>query len=176
MIAGILSHIDRPVSTDLEQQLPGQLLMLIQAPPTADRQRATSQKSPANKRDAVAYTYRRDRGSKENRESNESAIPEISHASPGSQSSNGIEQGGREQTPVGTLNLDALKSSARAIAHETAPRQLPGSDRQLTESEKISDKVASARRSDCRTEHAQLGLLAIPLLLKDAITDSGCKW
>jgi len=176
LIAGILSRIDRPASNDLEQQLPGQLLMLIQAPSPADQQRVISPKSPGDRRDAVTYARREDRSSHANREGNESVTPEISHVSPGSPSSNGIEQGGKEQIPVGTLDLDALKSSARAIAHETAPRQLSGVDRQLTESEKISDKVAGARRGDCRTEHAQYGLLAIPFLLKDTLTDSGCKW
>ncbi len=29
---------------------------------------------------------------------------------------------------------------------------------------------------DCRTAYAGLGLLAIPLLIKDTITDSGCRW
>ena len=176
LIAGILSRIDRPVSSDIEQQFPGQLLVLIQVPPMVDRQRAMSQKSPANKRDAIAYAHREERSSNANREGSESVTPEISHVSPGSQSSNSIERDGKEQIPVGTLDLDALKSSARAMARETAPRQLPGVDRQLNESEKISDRVAGARRGDCRTEHAQFGLLAIPFLLKDAISDSGCKW
>jgi hypothetical protein len=29
---------------------------------------------------------------------------------------------------------------------------------------------------DCRTAYAKMGLLAIPLLIRDTITDSGCKW
>ena len=36
--------------------------------------------------------------------------------------------------------------------------------------------IAKAARPDCLTAHAGMGLLAIAFLVKDAITDNGCKW
>lgn len=36
--------------------------------------------------------------------------------------------------------------------------------------------IAQAARSDCRTAHSGLGLVAIPFLIADVISDRGCKW
>jgi hypothetical protein len=75
-----------------------------------------------------------------------------------------------------TLDYDAIKNTVRAIAHESAEKQLPGADRPLSKAEKLEKAIGQAKRGDCRTEHAHLGILAIPFLLKDAVTDGGCKW
>lgn len=74
------------------------------------------------------------------------------------------------------LDLDAMKDTARAIAHELTVRQFPGADKKLSGAEKFEQSMGRATRGDCRIEHAHWGLLAIPLLLKDAVTDRGCKW
>lgn len=39
-----------------------------------------------------------------------------------------------------------------------------------------SEAIAKAARPDCKSEYAGYGFLAIPLLLRDAVTNSGCKW
>jgi hypothetical protein len=36
--------------------------------------------------------------------------------------------------------------------------------------------LARAARPDCRNEYTWLGLLAIPLLIRDTVANSGCKW
>jgi hypothetical protein len=46
----------------------------------------------------------------------------------------------------------------------------------LTPSARLSRDIAKAVRPDCATAHAGKGLFAVIFLLKDAITDDGCKW
>jgi hypothetical protein len=36
--------------------------------------------------------------------------------------------------------------------------------------------IAKATVADCRSAHAGLGLLAIPLLMRDTVTGAGCRW
>ncbi|WP_260464027.1 hypothetical protein [Burkholderia sp. Bp8963] len=36
--------------------------------------------------------------------------------------------------------------------------------------------MRSARRADCRSEYAGMGLLAIPALALDSVRDAGCRW
>jgi hypothetical protein len=38
------------------------------------------------------------------------------------------------------------------------------------------EKYRASLPPDCRTAYAKMGLFAIPLLIRDAITGSGCKW
>jgi len=40
----------------------------------------------------------------------------------------------------------------------------------------LSRSISKSARKDCRTAHAGLGLLALPFLIADTITDRGCKW
>ncbi|HEY4318426.1 MAG TPA: hypothetical protein VGN04_12560 [Herbaspirillum sp.] len=74
------------------------------------------------------------------------------------------------------MDYDAMKQIARSIAHKSEKHLLPGSDKKLTSSQKFANAIDQAKRSDCRSAHAHLGILAIPILLKDAVTDEGCKW
>jgi hypothetical protein len=53
---------------------------------------------------------------------------------------------------------------------------LPGIDRKISKAQKFADAINHAKRGDCRSEYAHIGLLAIPLLLKDTLTGEGCKW
>ncbi len=41
---------------------------------------------------------------------------------------------------------------------------------------KLGRAIQKAAQPDCRDAYASMGLLAIPFLLKDAVTDSGCRW
>lgn len=36
--------------------------------------------------------------------------------------------------------------------------------------------IARSSRADCRDAHAGAGLLALPLLARDALLDKGCRW
>jgi hypothetical protein len=70
-----------------------------------------------------------------------------------------------------------------------AGRETPGSDSRRTSvvplnlsppkpepDSKLGRAIQKAAQPDCRDAYAGLGLLAIPLLLKDTITDVGCRW
>jgi len=74
------------------------------------------------------------------------------------------------------LDLDALKRLARKNAHEPEKKQLQGVRPSIAESEKFAHAIADASRPDCRSAHADAGLLAPILMLKDALSNSGCKW
>ena len=37
-------------------------------------------------------------------------------------------------------------------------------------------RTAKAAKTDCRRRHADMGLLAVPMLAYDAMSDSGCRW
>jgi hypothetical protein len=74
------------------------------------------------------------------------------------------------------LDYDAMEQVVRSFAHESPERLLPGATRKLSNAEKFSEAIEDAKRGDCRSEYAGIGLLAIPLLLKDTITGEGCKW
>jgi hypothetical protein len=41
---------------------------------------------------------------------------------------------------------------------------------------KLARDIQKAAKPDCRDAYAGLGLLAVPLLLADAVTDKGCRW
>jgi hypothetical protein len=41
---------------------------------------------------------------------------------------------------------------------------------------KLAHDIQKAAKPDCRDAYAGLGLLAVPVLLADAITDKGCRW
>lgn len=75
-----------------------------------------------------------------------------------------------------TLDMDGIRKAARAIAHEDSIKRLSGADEPYSRSKSIEKDMNRAGRPDCRTEHANLGILAIPFLLKDAMTERGCKW
>ncbi|KGS95294.1 hypothetical protein X963_3127 [Burkholderia pseudomallei MSHR7498] len=40
----------------------------------------------------------------------------------------------------------------------------------------LARTMSKASRADCRNAHSGMGLLAIPALALDAVTDTGCKW
>lgn len=41
---------------------------------------------------------------------------------------------------------------------------------------KLGQAIEEAAKPDCRTAHAGNGLLAVVPLVKDAVTNKGCKW
>ena len=83
--------------------------------------------------------------------------------------------------PGGAPHID--REASRQRAREIAARGLesrgvftlpipPPPERESKEARAI-DK---ATKPDCRTAYSGLGLLAVPVLVANAITDSGCKW
>jgi Meckel syndrome type 1 protein len=78
------------------------------------------------------------------------------------------------------INLDSLKDRARAITREgtgprtvfpslTAPKPPPKSATQ-----EAFDKAL--KRPDCKDVYADMGLAAVIPLVRDAVTEKGCKW
>jgi hypothetical protein len=94
----------------------------------------------------------------------------------------------QEETPPGSGNEGSAYPSidweaARRIARETdrtrarSLSELPALGSPEAESGTVLGRgIAKAARPDCRTAHAGMGLLTIAFLLRDAITDNGCKW
>lgn len=84
---------------------------------------------------------------------------------------------GRQGKETSTLDYSVIGKTVKEIsAQHQKKKVLPGTTKQLTEAEKFEQAVGKSGRGDCKTEHAHLGILAIPMLIKDAVTDTGCKW
>jgi hypothetical protein len=79
-----------------------------------------------------------------------------------------------------TVDLAAARQAAREIARADGknlvalPKRKPVVDPNADH--QVDDPLERARRSDCKTAYAGMGLLALIPLAKDAITGSGCKW
>ena len=78
-----------------------------------------------------------------------------------------------------SIDLDAARASARQTARaQSAPMTKTTRDApDAAEPETVlGRKISRAAHPDCRTSYAGAGLLAIPLLLKDAVSAGGCTW
>ena len=73
-------------------------------------------------------------------------------------------------------SVEDMKKSAVRAAQDFQPRRQLESIETLSQTEKFGREVEKGRRKNCQTSHAHLGLLAIPFLMKDTLTDTGCKW
>lgn len=77
------------------------------------------------------------------------------------------------------FDVDAARATARSVAREgRAGTVLGGQATPLRETreEKLQRAYEQARRHDCKTAYAGMQLLAILPLIRDTVTDSGCKW
>ncbi|SMC29628.1 hypothetical protein SAMN02745857_03968 [Andreprevotia lacus DSM 23236] len=78
------------------------------------------------------------------------------------------------------LDLEQLRKQARVQAERDAPTRVPGLANLATPApeRKSAQEEAIARsfKPDCRTAHADKGLLAAPFLLYDAVSEDGCHW
>ncbi|MEP7182774.1 MAG: hypothetical protein ABI886_11345, partial [Betaproteobacteria bacterium] len=76
------------------------------------------------------------------------------------------------------LDLAATRSLAREINRAPPSRGKPlillppPAERES----RLGRAIADAAQPDCRVAFAGLGLLAIPILLMEAVTDTGCRW
>jgi hypothetical protein len=81
---------------------------------------------------------------------------------------------------TGGIDLDAARQLARDSARSRSgmlANELPNlAPAKPAYQSQLARDIDKATRPDCRTEYAGMLLLAIPMLLKDAITDTGCKW
>jgi hypothetical protein len=73
----------------------------------------------------------------------------------------------------GPLNLDVAKI-AKEIALQKEEPSLNAPE--LAAEAKLGRAIAAAARPDCRSAYSGAGILAIPLLLVDFVTDTGCSW
>lgn len=91
------------------------------------------------------------------------------------------ESSKNEPLPQQPMNL---KANAGAIDRQWLPRDTGSLQsgtvrpalRARTSQEVFERKLSQAARDDCRTKHAAMGLLAIPFLAADTVSDTGCKW
>jgi len=78
------------------------------------------------------------------------------------------------------LDLDGIRNRARAITSEGSGRRtllpFPLAPPVIVKKnvEQIFDKAL--KRPDCRDTYAALGLAAVIPLVRDAVTENGCKW
>lgn len=78
------------------------------------------------------------------------------------------------------LDLDAVRNMARESGRSAYPRPAPAANALATPAGEndtpLARAIGKAARPDCRTAHADAGLLALAYLAKDALLDKGCKW
>jgi len=71
---------------------------------------------------------------------------------------------------------EIARQSARSL-HDPAAPKIELQTTPATESETVlGHRIKQTAHPDCRTRYAGAGLLAIPLLINDAVRDGGCKW
>jgi hypothetical protein len=88
---------------------------------------------------------------------------------------------GELETAPHTIDFDAARNIAReaartrngVVAKELPPNLEPAKPEYETP---LAQAIAKSARPDCKTKYAEMGFLAIPFLLRDTVTDSGCKW
>ena len=72
------------------------------------------------------------------------------------------------------LNLELPRAGARpGTASRGMLNLLPPPPERKS---KLADDIEKAGRADCRTAHADKGLLAVVPLVGDAVRDKGCRW
>ena len=75
------------------------------------------------------------------------------------------------------LNLEAAKKTSPEIGRSDGRKGIFNIDSPPPEpGSKLGRAIQKAAQPDCRDAYAAMGLLAVPFLLKDTITDTGCRW
>jgi hypothetical protein len=73
---------------------------------------------------------------------------------------------------AGALDQRWLPQHAGAAPSGVARSNLEG----RANEDKVERAMSRSARADCRNRYAHMGLLAIPFLLNDTASDTGCKW
>jgi hypothetical protein len=109
---------------------------------------------------------------------NESASASSQIEAPASTS--GVGDNAIEPGSLPAVNLDAARRIARRSARvqglNPANQLLRQEPSAIERETRLGQAIARSSRSDCRSAYAGAGLFAIPLLIRDAVTDRGCKW
>lgn len=94
-----------------------------------------------------------------------------------------VSEGGDAAGESGTstaIDIDAVRRVARQMARAQGQNSAPQHPRHappaIERDTPLGQAIARSARSDCRRAYAGAGLFAIPLLIRDAVTDGGCKW
>ena len=75
------------------------------------------------------------------------------------------------------LNLEAAKKPGAEVGRSDGRKGIFNIDSPPPEPvSKLGKAIQKAAQPDCRDAYAAMGLLAVPFLLKDTITDTGCRW
>ncbi len=92
----------------------------------------------------------------------------------------------RASPPVGVVpppgqaprfNFDAAKKPDPEIGRSDGRKGIFNLNPPPRDAEsKLGRAIQKATQPDCRDAYAAMGLLAVPFLLKDTITDTGCRW
>ena len=84
-------------------------------------------------------------------------------------------------TPVPRIDLDSIRRRAREIAEGDAaslrnkpPLNLKSAEDTRTKEQKAFDKAL--KRPNCREAYTDMGLAAVVPLVRDAVSENGCKW
>jgi hypothetical protein len=74
------------------------------------------------------------------------------------------------------IDYDAMDKTITDIARENPahPRLIEAET--YTQTQRFSREAEKGARKDCKTAYAGLSLLAIPFLVYDTLTKTGCKW
>lgn len=91
------------------------------------------------------------------------------------------ESEARDAKPAPQIDLEAARRMARDIDRNRRDKGPAPSHPALAKTEKeretaMGRSIDQAARADCRNAYASAGLLAVPMLIKDGVTDKGCKW
>lgn len=70
----------------------------------------------------------------------------------------------------------AEDSAAAGMPHARGEPVVRLGPKAPAEQSDIARGIAKSARPPCRNAHADKGLLALPFLLADTVTDRGCKW
>lgn len=85
----------------------------------------------------------------------------------------------KPDAPKPSIQADSINRVARQIARETrASAEAQGKHLERPEEKEspLTREVEKNAPKDCRTAYANLGLLAVPFLLRDSVSTSGCRW
>jgi len=88
---------------------------------------------------------------------------------------------GTEKTTAPNIAIqpESIQRVVRQIARETqASAEAQGKHLERLEEKEspLAREVKKEEPGDCRTAYANLGLLAVPFLLRDSVSESGCRW